>query len=119
MSIDEGFDVDMDGFTTCGTKVGGGLDPLRVDCNDNNNFVFPLKVADCGNAATPTTANNVDDNCNGYVDETCACNNSDNDNDGVGSCQGDCNDNDATIKPGGTEICDGKDNDCNKLTVDN
>lgn len=35
------------------------------------------------------------------------------DNDGDGYCSDiDCNDNDASIYPGGLEICDGKDNDC-------
>jgi hypothetical protein len=118
--IDEGFDVDMDTFTTCGTVPdGGGIDPRYIDCNDGNNYVFPLKTFDCGNAATPTTANNVDDNCNGYKDESCACSNTDKDGDGFTPCQGDCNDSDATIYPGAPELCDGKDNDCNKLTVDN
>ncbi len=31
---------------------------------------------------------------------------------------GDCNDSDASIYPGATEICDGKDNDCNSNTDD-
>lgn len=116
---DEGFDTDMDGFTRCGTRVGGGVDPTRVDCNDNNAFVFPLKVTDCGAAATPATPNSVDDNCNGLVDETCGCRNQDRDGDGVTECQGDCNDNDNTVAPGRPELCDGKDNDCNANTVQN
>jgi hypothetical protein len=116
---DEGFDADADGFTRCGTRVGGGVDPTRVDCNDMNAFVFPLKATDCGAAATPATPNAVDDNCNGLVDETCGCRNQDRDGDGVTDCQGDCNDNDATVAPGRPELCDGKDNDCNAATVQN
>lgn len=119
MLRDEGFDVDIDGFTTCGTAPTGGLDPTRRDCNDTNSFIFPLKVADCGSAATPNTANGVDDNCNGYADETCACSTRDSDRDGVTECAGDCNDSDATIAPNRPEVCDGKDNDCNRATVDN
>jgi hypothetical protein len=30
----------------------------------------------------------------------------------------DCNDNDPTINPDATEVCDGKDNDCNSLSID-
>jgi len=37
----------------------------------------------------------------------------DQDKDGYTVAQGDCNDYDASIHPGATEICDGKDNDCN------
>ncbi len=35
-------------------------------------------------------------------------------------CGPDCDDTDASVNPGATEVyCDGKDNDCNNLTVDN
>jgi hypothetical protein len=115
--IDEGFDGDADGFTRCGTVPGGGLSPSRVDCNDNNPFVFPLKATDCGVTATPNSPNGVDDNCNGYVDETCGCSTVDADGDGRSECQGDCNDSDPTVAPGRAEICDGKDNDCNRATT--
>jgi hypothetical protein len=131
--VDENFDVDQDCFTTCGTNPGcrstacastwgacsAGVNVSDRDCNDTNNFVYPRKTVDCGNAATPTTANNVDDNCNGYTDETCACSTStDRDGDGSNQCV-DCDDNASWNRPGGTEVCDGRDNDCNRSTVDN
>ncbi|MBI2580297.1 hypothetical protein HYV85_00635 [Candidatus Woesearchaeota archaeon] len=62
--------------------------------------------------------NGVDDNCNGQVDEGVCC--VDNDGDGYGSgCSkgSDCNDNNANINPGKSEMCgDNKDNDCDGLT---
>ena len=39
------------------------------------------------------------------------------DGDGVTSCGGDCDDDDASAQPGGLEVCDGTDNDCDG-TVD-
>ena len=59
-----------------------------------------------------------DNNCNGQIDEGCAvCEDKDGDGyyayNAVSCPQGnDCNDNDATIYPGVTEKCDGKDNNC-------
>jgi len=124
--IDEGCDDDFDGYcdatmTTVGTPDvcpnGGG------DCNDTNYYINP--------GVTEIVDNGQDDNCDG--DELCYL---DYDNDGYrpddtstvvsddldctdpGEAQssdptGDCDDNDAAIHPGATEVCnDGIDNDC-------
>ena len=86
-AIDEDFDADNDGWTTCGG-----------DCDDTN----PNTNPDC-----PDVCNGVDDDCDGSIDEDF-----DQDGDGYTTCNGDCDDTDAAINPGATEICDGVDNDC-------
>ncbi|MBM4353041.1 MAG: hypothetical protein FJ109_04480 [Deltaproteobacteria bacterium] len=97
------------------------------DCDDNNPSVHPGANEFC---------NGKDDDCNGQADEEGAlgCNKlyPDLDFDGFGTGEtlclcgnpkgystvvGDCDDLDAQSKPGGTEQCDGKDNDCDG-TVD-
>ncbi|HEU5182450.1 MAG TPA: MopE-related protein [Candidatus Polarisedimenticolia bacterium] len=40
------------------------------------------------------------------------------DHDGFSACEGDCNDADASIHPGATEVCDGVDQDCNQVVDD-
>jgi hypothetical protein len=104
--------VDLDGdkyvvFGLCTTKPG--IKP-GVDCNDGNAQVNPGILEKCN---TP-----YDDNCNGKVNENC-------DIDGdtympsilpSSTAPLDCNDYDATIKPGLTDgNCDGIDNDCDNL----
>ena len=42
----------------------------------------------------------------------------DRDDDGFGACLADCNDDDASARPGGFEVCDGVDNNCNGLIDD-
>ena len=42
----------------------------------------------------------------------------DNDGDGFTDCGGDCDDDDATIHPGATELCDGVDNNCDGTLPD-
>jgi len=92
------------------------------DCNDNNAAINPGAAEIC---------DNIDNNCNGGIDEGLNFRNYyiDNDGDGYGSgapvnsCQspganyvtqgGDCNDNNAAINPGAAEICDNIDNNCN------
>lgn len=50
--IDEGFDIDGDGFTTC-----------NGDCDDNNSSIYPETDEVCGDG--------IDNNCNGAIDEGC------------------------------------------------
>ncbi len=90
--IDEGFDQDEDGWTTC-----------EGDCDDTNPNVYPGMTESC---------NCKDDNCNFLIDEGF-----DQDGDGWTTCGDcadlfDCDDTDNTVYPGAPEICDGKDNDC-------
>ncbi len=131
---DEGFDVDADGYTSCGG-----------DCNDNNNAVNPGATEVCNgidddcdslidegfdadgdgyttcagdcidnnNAVNPAATeicNGIDDDCDNLVDEGF-----DVDGDGYTTCAGDCNDNNASVNPGSTEICNGIDDDCDNL----
>jgi hypothetical protein len=99
--IDEGADdKDMDGFTgACG------------DCNEADPRVNPHATEIC---------DRIDNDCDSYVDsapgrfDLCSqC--FDADGDGQTNCDGDCNDADPSIKRGGAEVCDGKDNDCDGM----
>ncbi|MCX7863001.1 MAG: putative metal-binding motif-containing protein [Bacteroidales bacterium] len=95
------------------------------DCNDNDPNIKPNSSEMC---------NNVDDNCNGLIDEEnaigCIIYYFDLDNDGFGvnnnfkclcspqgyyrtQTPGDCNDNNVNINPSKVEVCDGVDNNCN------
>ena len=107
-------DADGDGYfgrTGCGTPT---------DCNDADAAISPGAVETC---------NGVDDNCNTQIDEGFpGPYYFDADGDGYGNpasaqpqCAppagwtlqgGDCDDANPAAHPGGTEICDGADNDC-------
>ncbi|AEE52691.1 MopE-related protein [Haliscomenobacter hydrossis] len=125
-------DVDNDGYssgttlTQClrpvGYKAASELTAPSGDCNDNNPAVKPGATEIC---------DGIDNNCNGSTDEGGSTRYYyDLDGDGYGEAvafidacapsglytatvAGDCIANDADINPGATEICDGKDNDCN------
>ena len=134
--IDEGVkntyyqDNDADGFGNASLSVQACAAPAgyvsnNTDCNDNNAAVKPGAVEIC---------NGIDDDCDGQIDE--GVKNTyyqDSDGDGFGkasvsiqvctapagyvSNNTDCNDNNAAIKPGATEICgNGIDDDCDGLT---
>jgi len=106
--VDEGFDADGDGFTTCGADgVAGNLDD---DCDDNNAARFPL------NPGATETCDGVDEDCDGTIDDGF-----DGDSDGVTTCgpdgtagnlDDDCDDNNSGLFPGNPETIDGIDNDC-------
>jgi len=94
------------------------------DCNDMNADIHPDAIEVC---------NLIDDNCDGYIDEgfpeTTYYLDSDSDmsgdqNQSIVACllpdgyvenSDDCNDEDANIHPGATEVCNGIDDNCNAL----
>ncbi|HRK82343.1 MAG TPA: MopE-related protein [Saprospiraceae bacterium] len=134
--IDEGLsfttyyvDNDGDGFGTgngqslC-SNPGAGYSTVAGDCNDNNANINPNAAEVC---------DGIDNDCDSMIDEGLSFTTYyvDNDGDGFGTgngqtlCSnpgagystvaGDCNDNNADIKPNATEVCDGIDNDCDGL----
>jgi hypothetical protein len=127
--IDEGVlvtlynDNDGDGYGA-GSPFQGcagtpGTSQANGDCNNSNPNIFPGASEIC---------DGVDNDCDGQVDEGLLITvYTDADGDGYGAgnsfltCPGtpgvaaqggDCNDNDNSVYPGATEICDGIDNDC-------
>jgi hypothetical protein len=97
--VDEGFDDDGDGVTPCGADgvVGTGEDD---DCDDGDAGVFPGNSESC---------DNVDNDCDGAVDEGF-----DDDGDDVTTCgpdgdagtseDNDCDDSDSDNFPGNPEL---------------
>lgn len=94
---------------TCGTPDADGDGyPADVDCNDNDASIHPDQEEPC-------VCDNIDQNCNGVVDDfpcDLACP-VDKDQDGYAS-DVDCNDSDPKIHPGQDEpcACDGIDQNC-------
>ncbi|HEY1099819.1 MAG TPA: putative metal-binding motif-containing protein, partial [Myxococcota bacterium] len=138
--VDDGFDLDGDGVTTC-----------QGDCNDADPFNRPGRpeLCDCqdndcdmqideGNACRGAPCADFDGdgftNCQGdcndqnaavnprvservgnMVDDDCdgaTDEDTDEDGDGFSTAQNDCNDRVAAVNPGAVEVCDGFDNDC-------
>jgi len=104
-------DRDGDGHTDA--ACGGD------DCDDGDSAIYPGVAEVC--------TDGVDNNCNGQVDcseaicasdPTCAsCAAADQDLDGYSTLGGacglvDCDDSDPNVHPGATEVCDGKDTNC-------
>jgi MYXO-CTERM domain-containing protein len=106
--------------TFTGTCPGPGCTPKgecragTQACDGSGNWLA------CSGEVLPTAevCDSKDNNCNGSVDEGLI---TDADGDGVRACNTcganpagscDCNDNNANIRPGKTEVCDGLDNNC-------
>jgi len=106
------------------------ISTTQQDCDDSANGVNP--------SVEEVDDDSVDNDCDGTVDiPDIVTAYEDNDGDGYGddataqsmtaeeaeaqgliTVGGDCDDTEATINPGATEICDGLDNDCDSLTDD-
>lgn len=96
-----------------------GASTVSTDCNDNNAAINPAATEVC---------NGVDDDCDSQVDEGVKTTYyTDADGDGFGTSStvqactkpnnaatvsGDCNDNNAQVNPGKTEVCNLIDDDC-------
>ena len=131
--IDEGvgslymLDRDLDGFGDSNTEVYActledGLSETGGDCDDTNALIFPQ---------APEYCDNLDNDCDGTIDDTVEQYTFyiDGDGDGFGDANTsvssctlpsghstnslDCDDVDSAIYPGQEEICDELDNDCN------
>lgn len=119
-----------DAACVCPSKKPADLIEQAGDCDDGNDKVKPGATEIC---------NSVDDNCNGATDEEdaqgCKLHYIDIDKDLYGPTDkskclcapnalytaikpGDCNDNNAKIKPTQLEICNNIDDDCNGKTDD-
>lgn len=85
----------INGWLSCDDTVylywNSNYEPIEVSCDSLDN--------DCDG-----TADNVDMDGDGYIDDSCG-----------GS---DCDDSQAYVHPNATEICDSLDNDCNSVTDD-
>ncbi|MBA3647523.1 MAG: hypothetical protein H0W62_03065 [Chitinophagales bacterium] len=137
-SVDEGVkityyaDTDRDSYGNLLASIQActlpnGYVSNSTDCNDENASVNPGAIETC---------NNIDDNCNGSVDEGVKTNfYADADNDGYGnlnvvsqacsppagytSNSTDCNDGNAAINPGAIDICNSIDDNCNQVVDEN
>ncbi|MBN2801173.1 MAG: putative metal-binding motif-containing protein, partial [Deltaproteobacteria bacterium] len=115
-------DYNCDGSSGYADADGDGV-PACEDCDDSDAAVSPLRAETC---------DGIDDDCDGEVDEAGAVGealwHADDDGDGFGdplettlACEApegwladgrDCNDSSDQAHPGGVEVCDGLDNDC-------
>ena len=118
-------DHDGDGYVECEFFAETWEGPLSVDggldCNDNDDLVFPGATEYCDGQynncsdltydfdGAPAAESDLDND--GYVECTLTAG-VDWSRDNVPVGDEDCNDNDATVYPGAVEVCDGQFNNC-------
>ncbi len=106
-------DADGDGYAAASCVDGGGT-PLGSDCDDADAARFPgnHEVCDAGahdEDCDDATHGAVDSDFDGFEDHRC-CNGA--------SCGEDCDDAHASAHPGGTEVCNLVDDDCDGMPDD-
>ena len=106
-------DADADGFGSSDFLLAACSQPVGYasndsDCDDNNTNVNPNAVEQ---------PNNVDDDCDGIIDDNTV--NYDDDADGFNENEGDCDDTTPLVNPSQTETINAIDDDCNGIIDDN
>ncbi len=123
----DGYGNDSETVTVC--FAPSGYVESAGDCDDGDRAIHPAATESC---------NGIDDDCDTYVDDEDSgvsgqvTRYQDNDGDAYGGTSvqacpdtaglvdqdGDCNDSDAAVNPGATEVCNGFDDDCDGDTDD-
>jgi hypothetical protein len=104
--VDEDFDLDGDGFVDGDDgDCAAAWDAAELDCDDGDPAVNP---------AAPEICDEVDNDCDGSVEDE----EFDEDGDGLSPCDGDCDDTEDGIRPSADELCDGVDTDCDAVLPD-
>jgi len=112
-TVDDGFDTDEDGVTSCGPD--GEAETADDDCDDASGARYPGNDEVCDgidndcDSGTEATGGEADGDGDGYI----GCTPTDPAIDGD-----DCDDDDENINPGETEICDAVDQDCDSVVDD-
>ncbi len=106
----DGHDYNCDGSVGY-ADLDGDLVPACEDCDDSDALVFPDAPETCNDAIDASTFyGDADGDGHGgttFTAEACEA------PDGYVSSADDCDDLDASAYPGGVEVCDDADNDCN------
>ncbi len=106
-------DADGDGFGSSSFIQAACTQPAGysgndLDCNDNDTSINP---------SATELPNEIDDDCDGIVDDNTV--NYDDDGDGFNENQGDCDDTTPLVNPGQVEVINAIDDDCNGIVDDN